>query len=473
MHVAFLNPQGNFDRNDSYLTEHSDFGGQLVYVKELSLALARMGVRVDIVTRWIDDPQWPGFAQREDAYDDSPDELRILRVPCGGPRFLAKELLWPHLPEFVDQLLQFYGAVRPDYLTSHYADGGYCAALMQQATGLGFTFTGHSLGAQKLDKLGMTATNSGQFEQCFHFSRRIDAERLAMQRADTIITSTSQERFEQYGHPLYRGAVDTTDDGRFCVVPPGVNTEVFNDEPNPRDDALHRVLERQTGETGGPWIVVSSRLDEKKNIGGVVEAYARSQALQDQARLALFVRGLDDPFSRIDTLPSPERAVLQPMLERIEQAEVRERVGFFNIQSQRDLAAAYRFFARRGSVFVLSSFYEPFGLAPIEAAACGLAVVATRHGGPTEIFADGSAVLVDPFDAGNIADGIASALGDQQRLAAAGKRRVRTRYTWQQTARGYLQAIEDKLGRPRPEQGVVGELDATARIAEYLETSRS
>lgn len=196
MHVAFLNPQGNFDRNDSYLTEHPDFGGQLVYVKELSLALARMGVRVDIVTRWIDDPQWPGFTQREDAYVDCPDTLRILRVPCGGRRFLAKELLWPHLPEFVDQLLQLYGAVRPDYLTSHYADGGYCAALMQQATGLGFTFTGHSLGAQKLDKLGMTAANSGEFEQRFHFSRRIDAERLAMQRADTIITSTSQERFE-------------------------------------------------------------------------------------------------------------------------------------------------------------------------------------------------------------------------------------------------------------------------------------
>ena len=51
MHVAFLNPQGNFDRKDSCLTEHPDFGGQLVYVKEVCRALARQGVQGDIITR--------------------------------------------------------------------------------------------------------------------------------------------------------------------------------------------------------------------------------------------------------------------------------------------------------------------------------------------------------------------------------------------------------------------------------------
>ena len=32
MHILFFNPQGNFDKTDSYMTEHPDFGGQLVYV---------------------------------------------------------------------------------------------------------------------------------------------------------------------------------------------------------------------------------------------------------------------------------------------------------------------------------------------------------------------------------------------------------------------------------------------------------
>ena len=92
MHVAFLNPQGNFDPEDSFLTEHPDFGGQLVYVKELSLALARMGVHVDIVTRCIDDPEWPGFALHVDAYEECQDMLRILRIrPCGSEYWKKKE----------------------------------------------------------------------------------------------------------------------------------------------------------------------------------------------------------------------------------------------------------------------------------------------------------------------------------------------------------------------------------------------
>lgn len=66
-HAAFLNPQGNFDPNDSYWTEHPDFGGQLVYVKEVSKALAKMGIKVDIITRQINDPDWPEFSSLYDS----------------------------------------------------------------------------------------------------------------------------------------------------------------------------------------------------------------------------------------------------------------------------------------------------------------------------------------------------------------------------------------------------------------------
>ncbi|MGM0441967.1 MAG: glycosyltransferase, partial [Elusimicrobiota bacterium] len=61
MFITFLNPQGNFDARDSHWASHPDFGGQLVYVKELALEMADMGHRVDIVTRKIDDENWPEF----------------------------------------------------------------------------------------------------------------------------------------------------------------------------------------------------------------------------------------------------------------------------------------------------------------------------------------------------------------------------------------------------------------------------
>ncbi len=470
MRIAFLNPQGNFDRKDSFLTEHPDFGGQLIYVKELSLALARMGMHVDIVTRLIEDPDWPGFDTRVDHYDEEQSRVRIIRVPCGGPAFLEKERLWPHLPEFISNLVAFYGDEQPDYMTAHYADGGYCAALMQQATGLGFTFTGHSLGAQKLDKLHVNPDNVDELEQRYRFSRRIAAERLAMQRADTIITSTGQERFEQYGHTLYHGAVDPADDNLFQVTPPGVNTRIFDVDSSADDPEFLQQLDQRCAGHDLPHVLVSSRLDPKKNIGGVVEAYAHSSALQEKARLALFVRGVTNPFESIDALAEGERSVLGPILERIEQAGLREKVDFFDIRSQQNLAAAYRYFGRRGSVFVLPSLFEPFGLAPIEAAACGLAVVATKNGGPTEIFEDGSGLLVDPTDPADMSQGIERALAEHGRLAEAGRQRVLSTYTWDQTAGRYLRAIKRHVESPGREKGDgyrIADLDASELIRTY------
>ena len=62
MHIAFLNPQGNFDPADSYLAEHPDFGGQLVYVKQVALAMGELGHKVDLITRQVKDPAWPEFS---------------------------------------------------------------------------------------------------------------------------------------------------------------------------------------------------------------------------------------------------------------------------------------------------------------------------------------------------------------------------------------------------------------------------
>ena len=288
-----------------------------------------------------------------------------------------------------------------------------------------------------------------------------------MQRSDTIITSTSQERFEQYGHTLYVGAVDTGDDDKFRVIPPGVNTKIFSDARQEGDADTDAWLQNICGDDTATYIVVSSRLDEKKNIAGVVTAYATSPNIQQRARLGLFIRGVEDPFAEINKLPEAEQSVLRPILAQIEAADIKDKVDFFNITSQRQLAAAYRFFARRHSIFALTSFYEPFGLAPIEAAACGLVVVATRNGGPTEIFGDGSAVLVDPQNTGAIVHGLLDALQRGAGLAAMGKQRVLSKYTWDQTARGYLRAIERGIGAKRS-PGTVPDLDAAARISDYL-----
>ena len=107
MHIAFLNPQGNFDPTDRGWTEHPDFGGQLVYVKELALALGEMGCRVDIITRRVMDPEWPEFSAERDTYPGG-KRVRILRFGCGLEQFLPKEELWPHIRQWKDRIAAFY-----------------------------------------------------------------------------------------------------------------------------------------------------------------------------------------------------------------------------------------------------------------------------------------------------------------------------------------------------------------------------
>lgn len=468
MHIAFLNPQGNFDPNDSHLTEHPDFGGQLVYVKELACAMAAMGHRVDIVTRRVQDPEWPEFADPIDSYPGNGANLRIVRLECGGPLFLNKERLWPHMAEFVDHVRRFYAGAMPDFATAHYADGGYCATLLEHAEGVRFTFTGHSLGAQKMDKLGMTQANAGALEERFRFSRRIAAERLSMRRAYRIITSTEQERNEQYAHPLYEGAIDVRADDRFEVIPPGVNTGIFTTDAGRLDAELAHSLLKDISNAARPFVIVSNRLDEKKNTLGVVQAFAQSDALRSKANLILCFRGIDDPFAEVNRLDTAERDVLTPILQTIEKAALRAEVCFLNIPSQQALAATYRTVASGGGVFALTAFYEPFGLAPIEAAACGLACVATRNGGPSEIFADGSGILVDPSSPADIANGLIKALDRQGELAVRARQRVLDTYTWQRTADRYLAVIEEGVAAPRETATGVAALDASGRIANYL-----
>lgn len=460
MRVAFINPQGNFDPTDRGWAAHPDFGGQLVYVKEVALALGRMGHRADIITRRIDDPEWPEFAAAQDGYPGHAN-VRILRFPCGSPGFLRKEELWPHLSEWAEHIAAFYSeeGAAPDAATGHYGDGGLAAALLEERLGTPFTFTGHSLGAQKLDKLFTTDSALPALLAEFHFEKRLAAERLSMARAARIITSTRQERFEQYGHAAYRGAVDPGDDRKFAVIPPGVNLGVFDREARNElessiADRVEAMLDRDIAAPRRrlPVVISSSRLEPKKNHEALVRAWADDAELREAANLMIIVRGARDPLRKPEGVDATTGKVLAGLRAIIDEADLSTCVTAFDLNSQLELAAAYRHLAARyHGVFCLPSVYEPFGLAPLEAMAAGLPAVVTRNGGPSEsLVEDGMeyGVLVDPRLPVDIARGLKRLVidaGQWRRLQRLGRERVADRYTWARTAAAYLQTIESIL----------------------------
>jgi len=199
-------------------------------------------------------------------------------------------------------------------------------------------------------------------------------------------------------------------------------------------------------------VICSSRLDRKKNHLALVQAWAVSETLKNSANLVMIVRGSNQPLVEPQRFQGEQRQVLEEIIQAIEQHGLKDCLTAFELEGQAQLAAAYRHLARehRG-VFALTAVYEPFGLAPLEAMAAGLPVVATRNGGPAESLRDGQkeyGVLVDPEDPQDIARGIVRLTSDPEqwsRIQKAGRQRVQDRYTWARTAQGYLEQAKSLL----------------------------
>jgi sucrose-phosphate synthase len=158
-----------------------------------------------------------------------------------------------------------------------------------------------------------------------------------------------------------------------------------------------------------------------------------------------------DPLRHHDTLSQEEKAIMDEITGLMSEHGLWGKVTAFPLNSQQELAAAYRSLAALGSAFCLTALYEPFGLAPLEAMSCGLPAVVTQNGGPSESMREGKrefGVLVDPVDPENVAHGLLRVVGSPeswQRFHQAGRQRVLSRYTWGRTAGGYLRVIEEML----------------------------
>ena len=455
MRVAFVNPQGNFDPSNSYLASHPDFGGQLVYVREVARVLGEMGHQADIITRHIVDPDWPEFSEPTDAYPGAPN-VRILRIPCGPDRFLPKEELWPYLGEWTEGVATLYRGegLWPDLWTGHYADGGLAAALLSETSGAPFTFTGHSLGAWKLDGLLRESEDLAELDSRYNFGARIGAERASMARSVANVANSDAERREQYDHAAYRGAVDVRDEGRFAVIPPGVDFGIFDPEARGEQEEGTREAIREAHERdiapdrrGLPAVIAWSRLDPKKNHISLVEAFAGSEELRERANLVMITRGLDDPLRDPDEASGEERSVLDALVPAVDRANLWGGVSAFGLSGQTALAALYRWGAQTGGVFCLPAEYEPFGMTVVEAMASGLPVVATQNGGTRETTDGGRAgLLADPHDPADIAEKLLGLLSDGETwktYAGRAIERARDLYNWRRTAEGYLRLAEE------------------------------
>ena len=221
----------------------------------------------------------------------------------------------------------------------------------------------------------------------------------------------------------------STDPAKVHVVPNAIDAELLVD---PGEAERERVRERY--QIRGRFVLFAGNVKPHKNLERLIRAFARVRCQEGNEDLRLVLIG--DDVSRYASLR-----------RTADEAGVRQEVRFFGFVPHETLAALYRM----ATVFAFPSLYEGFGLPPLEAMACGTPVVTSRISSLPEVVGDG-ALLVDPYNEDDIAQGIARVLDDEDlraRLVERGLERAAS-YSWARSVRqihaGYLKA----LGRTVP-----------------------
>ncbi|NOQ69786.1 MAG: HAD-IIB family hydrolase [Gammaproteobacteria bacterium] len=439
LYIVLVSVHGLIRGQDLELGRDADTGGQTKYVIEL---LRELGERPEVeqvvlLTRRIDDPN-----VSED-YDEPvellSDKARIIRIKCGEEGYLPKEALWDSLDNFADNALGYLNAQQflPDIIHSHYADAGYVSMRIAHQLNIPLVHTGHSLGRSKRKQLLASGLKRDKIEQRYNISRRIDAEEEVLGAAECVITSTRQEIIEQYG--LY----DFYQPKTMRVVPPGTDLEQFYPpQGDENESAICRDIYRFLQDPDKPIILALSRPDERKNINTLVEAYGESEQLRNIANLVI-IAGNRDEIRDMDT---GAQDVLTEILLSIDSYDLYGKVAYPKHHRATDVSVIYRLAAASGGIFVNPALTEPFGLTLIEAAACGLPIVATEDGGPTDIIDNcQNGYLVDPLDKRQITDALLKVLKNKtnwKRLANNGIKGVSKHYSWSAHAEKYLSLIQ-------------------------------
>jgi glycosyltransferase involved in cell wall biosynthesis len=369
----------------------TDAGGQNVAVAALATGLAGRGADVVVHTR-RDDLTLPRRVPLAPG-------VTVDHVSAGPPEPMAKDLLLPYMDEFAVELYRQWSAERPHVVHSHFWMSGYAAVRAARPLGIPVLHTFHALGVVKRREQGVRDTSPPQ---------RIAIEARLLAETDRVLATCPDEVLE-----LVRLGGDRD---RITVIPCGVDVGHYT----PEGPAAPR--------TGRPRLLYVGRLVMRKGIGNAITALA------DVPGAELVIAGGPDPAElHLDS-------EVKRLRRLAESRGVSDRVRFLGRVDRSSLPALYR----SADVVMCVPWYEPFGLAAVEAMACGQPVVASAVGGLSDTVVDGvTGVHIPPRRPDLAAAAVRRLLADpglRRRLGAAGRARATADYAMDQVITSHLRA---------------------------------
>jgi D-inositol-3-phosphate glycosyltransferase len=398
-------------KNIALISEHAsplaaaggvDSGGQNVYVAQTARNLAALGYNVDVFTRRDDEAL-------EEVVRLAP-RVRVVHVPAGPARRLPKEELLPYMNEFAAYVVDFArrrqaAGIGYDMVHAHFFMSGLVAVRVKRDLGVPIVVTFHALGRVRLRH---------QPDDRFPIER-LGIEQLVIDAADAVIAECPQDREDLI--TLYKAPPS-----RITTIPCGFDPQ----ELWPVDKRTAR--ERIGVNPDERMILQLGRMVPRKGVETVIQAMAR---LRDEhgiaARLVVVGGESDTP----DPRATPE---LGRLMQVAEECGVRDQVTF---TGRRDRAALRDYYSA-ADVFVTVPWYEPFGVTPVEAMACGTPVIGSRVGGVKYSVLDGrTGFLVEPRDPRGLARRLAHFYSEPsiaKVLSRHARRRANDLFTWRRVS---------------------------------------
>ncbi|EOR92953.1 Glycosyl transferase, group 1 [Arcticibacter svalbardensis MN12-7] len=352
----------------AFISEHAsplatlggvDSGGQNVYVAELSKHLVELGYEIDIFTR-CDQENLPHVVYWEKS-------LRVVHVQAGPAVSLPKEELWQYMPQFTDSIISFIQQENLTYEIIHanFWMSGWVASELKETLGIPFIITFHALGYirrlyhQEEDKFPAI---------------RIEIEKGIVQTADKIIAECPQDKDDLMN--FYQASPD-----KITIIPCGFSKKEFY-------PVSKKYARKKLHLDNSEKIVLQlGRMVPRKGIDNVIRAVVQLKQTGYDVRLIIVGGDTDTP----DPALSPE---LSRLMNIVKLENINDSVDFVGRKDRQVL----KYYYSAADVFVTTPWYEPFGITPLEAMACGTPVIGSNVGGIKYSVEDGKTGFLVPPD---------------------------------------------------------------------------
>ena len=315
-----------------------DAGGMNIYIREVVEKLINSNVEVDVFTR---------DHNRKNEIEGHFTNVNVNYIKA-GESYIDKVGIFDHIDQFVEGVNEFKKLknIKYDLIFAHYWLSGVASLKLKKIWNIPVITTFHTMQEIK--------------QEAFPFNiddpQRETQEKLVSQESDALVVWSKHEK--NFIASNYK-----VDPKKIYIIPPGVDLELF--KPIDQKEAREEINIQDDLKV----ILFVGRLERLKGLDTLLEALS----MIDQEKINLLVVGGLYNISEVTRLK-----------KLCNDFNLLEKVHFIGSINRTDL----KYYYNSSDICVLPSYYESFGLSALEAAACGVPVVASKKGGLSSIVID-------------------------------------------------------------------------------------